>query len=170
MAVDVLGIKKTNRRDWFDENDASVTKLLNEKNKLHKKLLNTDDPGRIGVEQAFKELKLRLQWKIRHMKNKWWNKISAEIQRAFDYKDSKSLYSIIRQVFGPQPSTMVPLKSKDGSILIKDTVGIMTRWAKHFTDLFDNPSETDESVINGLPQKQNLTEMMTDPTQMYVYL
>ena len=98
------------------------------------------------------------------MKNRWWSEISAEIQRAYDCKDSKSLYSAIRQVFGPQPSTMVPLKSKDGSVIIKYAVGIMARWTEHFTDLFDNPSATDESVINGLPQKEILKEMMADPT------
>ena len=119
MAVDVLGIKKTNHRDWFDKNNASITKLLNEKNRLHEKLLSTDGPGRIAAEHE------RLQCETRHMKNRWWSEISADIQRAYDCKDSKSLYSAIRQVFGPQPSTMVPLKSKDGSVIIKDTVGIM---------------------------------------------
>ena len=39
---------------------------------------------------------------------------------------------------------MVPLKSKDGSVLIKDAVGIIARWSEHVTDLFDNSSATDE--------------------------
>ena len=59
---------------------------------------------------------------------------------------------------------MVLLKSKDGIVIIKDAVGIMARWTEHFTDLFDNTSATDESVINGLPQKEISTEMMADPT------
>ena len=116
------------------------------------------------AEQAFKELKSRLQCEIRHIENRWWSEISAEGQGAYDCKDSKSLYSTIRQVFGPQPSTVVPLKSMDGSVLIKDTLEIMARWTEHFTDLFDNPSTSDESIINGLPQKEILTEMMTNPT------
>ena len=157
-------VLKTNHRDWFDENNASITKLPNEKNRLHEKLLGTDGPGRIAAEQAFKEVKSRVQCEIRHVKNRWWSEISAEIQRVYDCRYSKSLYSTIRQVFGLQPSTMVPLKSKDGSVFIKDAVAIMTRWTDHFTDLFDNPSATDESVINLLPQKEILTEMMTDPT------
>ena len=165
VAVDVLGIKKTNHKDWFDENNASITKLLNEKkNRLHEKLRSTDGPGRTAAEHAFKEAKSRLQCEIRHMKNRWWSEISAEMQRAYDCKDLKSLYSAIRQVFGPQSSTMVPLKSKDGSVIIKDAVGIMARWTEHFTDLFDNTSATDESVINGLPQKEILKEMMADST------
>ena len=147
VAVDVLGMK----RDWFDENYTSITKLLKDQNRLHEKLLSTDGPGRIAAEQAFKEVKSRLQCEIRHMKNRWWSEISTEIQRAYDCKDSKPPYSTIKQVFGPQPSTVVSLKSKDGSVLIKDAVGIMARWTEHFTDLFDNPSATDQSVINGFP-------------------
>ena len=59
---------------------------------------------------------------------------------------------------------MVPVKSRDGSIFIKDAVGTMDRWTDHFTDLLDNPSATDESVIDGMSQKEILTAMMTDPT------
>ena len=70
------------------------------------------------------EVKWRLQCEIRHMKNSWCE-ISAKIHGACDCKDSNSLYSTIRQIFGPQPSTVVPLKSKDGSVLIKDAVGII---------------------------------------------
>ena len=56
--------------------------------------------------------------------------------------------------FSPRSTTInsgTLLKSKDRCVLIKDSVGIMARLAEHFTDLFDNPLATDESVINGLP-------------------
>ena len=67
--LDVLGIKKTNHRDCLMKTMPQFTKLLNEKNKLHEKLLSTDGPGKIAAEQVFKELKSRLQCEIRHMKN-----------------------------------------------------------------------------------------------------
>ena len=85
------------------------------------------------------------------MKTKWWSEVSAEMQRAYECRDSKALYNTIRLVFGSQPSKLV--KSKDGSVLIKDATGIMTRWTEHFTDLFDNPSVIDEAIIDGLPQR-----------------
>ena len=40
----------------------------------------------------------------------------------------------------------------------------MAQWNEHYTDLFDNPSAVDESVINGLPQKGIIAGKMTDPT------
>ena len=163
VGVDVLGLKNSKHRDWFYENDAAITKPLKEKNMLHEKVLSTEGAARIIAEKAFKEAKSRLQCEIRQMKNKWWSEVSAEMQRAYDCNDSKALYRTITQAFGPQSSTMAPLKSKDGSSLIKDAEGIIVRWTQHYTDLFDNPSTVDEAVINGLPQEDILVEMMTDP-------
>ena len=57
----------------------------------------------------------------------------------------------------------LPERSMDGSVLIKHDVGIMARWTEHYTDLFDNPSSVDESVINGLPQKGIIAGKMTVP-------
>ena len=82
------------------------------------------------------------------------------MQNAYDAKDSRSLYGIIRKVFGPQPPSVVPLKSKDGSALIKDTEGILSRRQEYFTELFCNPSVFNEDVISGLQQKEILVEMM----------
>ena len=96
MAVDIFGIQQTKRRDCFDENDTAITKLLNEKNRLHEKLLSSDGPAKIAAEQAFREVKWRLQYKIRQLKNNRWSKISAESRRAYDCKDSKSLYSTVQ--------------------------------------------------------------------------
>ena len=71
-------------------------------------------------KSSFKDAKSRVQREIRQMKNSWWASISAEMKRAYDAKDSRSVYSTIKKVFSPQPPSVVPLKSKDGSTLIKD--------------------------------------------------
>ena len=86
------------------------------------------------------------------MKNEWWSNISREVQSAYDRKDTKNLYTLLRQVFGPKSSPVAPLLSKDKSTLIKDPDKIMDRWREHFADLFFNPSVIDENIINSLPQ------------------
>ena len=40
----------------------------------------------------------------------------------------------------------------------------MKRWTEHFTDLFYNPSVINENVINNLPQKDIILEMMDHPS------
>ena len=115
-------------RDWFDDNDSVINKLLETRCSLHMKLLNSKGPERIAAEKAFKENKSSLQRELRQMKNRWWSDISVEVQNAYVRKDTKEFYNLIRQVFGPQVSSVVPMKSKDGFELIKDAEGIMLRW------------------------------------------
>ena len=54
VGVDVLGLKKSKHRDWVDENDAAITKLLKEKNMLHEKVLSTEGAARIIAEEGSK--------------------------------------------------------------------------------------------------------------------
>lgn len=54
--------------------------------------------------------------------------------------DTKSCYSLIRQVFGPPTSSITPLKAKDNANTIKGPEEILQQWEENFTDLFDNPS------------------------------
>ena len=98
------------------------------------------------------------------MKNQWWLDISERTQKAYDSKDAKTLYHLIRQVFGPQSASMVPLRWKDGSLLHKSPESIMKRWTEHFTDLFYNPSVIDDSVVNSLPRKDINHDVMDRPT------
>ena len=61
------------------------------------------------------------------MKNNWWSNISNEVQIVFDRHDSKTLYTLLRKIFGHKSSPVVPLKSLDGKTTIKDPVGILKR-------------------------------------------
>ena len=79
VGAEVLGYKQREHRDWLDENDASTTKLLETKNKLHVELLNATDARRTVAEKSFKEAKASLQCKIRQMKNNWWSEILIEM-------------------------------------------------------------------------------------------
>ena len=40
IGVDVLGLKKIKHRDWFNDNSVEINSLLDEKQKLHQKLVN----------------------------------------------------------------------------------------------------------------------------------
>ena len=41
--VDVLGLMKTKHRDWFSDNSIKINSLLDEKRKVHPRLLNCTD-------------------------------------------------------------------------------------------------------------------------------
>ena len=131
-------------------------------------LLNDNLKNRSAVEKKYKEHKATIQRELRKMKNEWWSNISREVQSAYDRKDTKDLYTLLRQVFGPKSSPVVPLLSKDKSTLIKDPDKILDRWREHFAELFFNPSVFDENIINSLPQLDTLHHMDQIPSVLEV--
>ena len=161
---EILGLKQKQHKDWFDDNDADINELLDRKHYLHQALLNENPHNLPAAENDFKQHKAIVQRELRRMKNEWWSKISLQVQTASDAKDAKRLYGLLRQVFGPQSSSIAPLKSKDDTSLTKDPEGIMKRWKEHFTDLFFNPSVVDETVIDSLPQRDLLHRMDRIPS------
>jgi len=79
------------------------------------------------------------------MRNRWWLNLSRDIQNAFDRNDSKNMYALMKQAFGPRHSSISPLLSKDKSTLFKNPTEILDRWTEHFSELFYNPSVVDAS-------------------------
>ena len=75
---------------------------------------------------------------------------------------------MLRQAYGPKSSSISPLPSKDGTILLKDSTSIQDRWTEHFSDLFFNPSIVDNNVIQNLPQYTILNDMAIPPTKVEV--
>ena len=62
------------------------------------------------------------------MENEWWERLAAEIQGYADENDSHNFYSAVKRAYGPQASrSLAPVRSADGSTLIKDTEGISKR-------------------------------------------
>ena len=98
------------------------------------------------------------------MKTRWWSNISLEVQSAFGQQDSKRFYGLLRQVFGPPSSSVVPVKSKDCSTIIKDSEGIMGRWKEHFTDLFFNPSVVNNAAVDSISLSGLIEELDAVPT------
>ena len=162
--ADILGFVENNHRDWFDENDANVKELLDTKHSLHQALLNSQPHEKAEATNALRKHKSLLQSELRRMKNSWWNKISHDIQCAANRNDSRAMYSLIRQAFGPKSSSVAPMKSSDGKSTVKDPDGIRDRWKEHFTNLFFNPSVVDNEVIDNLLQEDILTHMDNPPS------
>ncbi|XP_076032454.1 uncharacterized protein LOC143020174 [Oratosquilla oratoria] len=53
---------------------------------------------------------------------------------------------------GPSNVGPIPLRTKDGSTLLKDKNKIKTCWVEHFSELFNNDSPADETIFGGIPQ------------------
>ena len=82
----------------------------------------------IGFKTKAKYHRLRadIQREIRNTKDKWWIDKAAEIQGYADSHMSREFYSATRTIYGPTQRQTAPLRSKDGTTLIKDKKGIQT--------------------------------------------
>ena len=65
IGVDVLGLKKTKHRDWFNDTSVEINSLLDEKRNVHHELLNcTDREGeRLKIEYHNVRRKVQLRLK-----------------------------------------------------------------------------------------------------------
>ena len=160
-AYETLGPTKRKNQDWFDENDEEVTKLLEEKHRLHRVLINNKSPSN---QAAFNNIRSTVQHRLRQMQDSWLKQKAEEIQKYADQKDMKRFYDAIKTVYGPQPASSSPLLSADGQRLLTEKSHILDRWAEHFDAVLNRPSHINEEAINRLPQVDTNPNLDNSPT------
>lgn len=55
-------------------------------------------------------------------------------------------------MYGPSPHCLVPLRSKDGLVLLKDNESMATRWKEHYYELFNWDTTPEMEALEQLPQ------------------
>ena len=63
----------------------------------------------------------------------------------------KDFYATLREVYGPTSRNSHPIKSKDGRLLTTK-YEFKDRWVKHFSELLNNATKTDETVLGEIEQ------------------
>lgn len=149
-AFECLGPSTRKHKDWFDENCAEITQLLEDKRRAYK--AHIDDPTSTAKKDALRSARSTVQQKLREMQDSWLNAKADEIQRYADSHDMKNFYSGLKEVYGPTSSGSSPLLSADGSTLITEKEKILDRWAEHFNGVLNRPSTINDEAINRLPQ------------------
>jgi len=59
---------------------------------------------------------------------------------------------VLKSVYGPTQHAVYPVKSKDGSRVIKDHEGILSRWAERLSDLLNCVKPMDPALADLIPQ------------------
>nr|VZI19876.1 unnamed protein product [Spirometra erinaceieuropaei] len=110
-ALAVLGRACREHQDWFDDNDAAISNLLAEKNRLHKAYVHhpTDDN-----RAAFYRSRRQFQQRLREMPDAWTARKAEEIRGYADRNEWKNFFSAIKAVYGPPTKGTAPLLSADG--------------------------------------------------------
>jgi hypothetical protein len=89
VSHETLGMNKKHHKDWFDENDAEISMLLSQKQRLHKAHLDKPCPS---TKAACDNLRHTIQQKLRQMQDQWLLKKAEEIQQYADKHDMKQFY------------------------------------------------------------------------------
>jgi len=155
-SLETLGTATRKKKDWFDDNDADIHTLLQEKHNLHRAFQN--EPTSSSKKDAFTNIRSKVQSKLRAMKNSWLSQKAEEIQSYADRHDSR-FFASLKALYGPQPSGLAPLLSADETSLITEKTKILERWAKHFESILNRPSSINDTAINQLDQVETNYEM-----------
>lgn len=100
-----VGFINKKYKDWFDENGASVTCLLNN---LHSLYIAYADKGSQTKENHYKKAKHLAQAELREIKNYWWIRRTWELQIVADINDAKRFSSELKAVCGPHSTETSP--------------------------------------------------------------
>ncbi|BHF78566.1 hypothetical protein SprV_0602167900 [Sparganum proliferum] len=145
-ALAVLGRARRQHLDWFDDNDAVISNLLAEKNRLHKAYIDrpTEDN-----RAAFYRSRRLVQQRLREIQEAWTACKAEEIQGYADRNEWKNFFAAITTVYVPSTKGTAPLLSADGSTLLTEKTQILQRWAEHFRG---RPSTISNVAITHLSQ------------------
>ena len=149
---EVIGFKKKQNNDWFDLNDHELTMLIDKKREAYIKLRN--NPTSTHLKEDHRRIKTELQRIVRHKKNEYWRSKAEEIQSMADQNNSRAFFQATKEIYGPTVLGQVPLKSKDGSRLLKTKAEISDRWQEHFSELLNQDTTYDREILQVLPQHQ----------------
>ena len=160
-AIDILGFQTRKHRDWFDDNNVEICSMLKAKNKAHTACIS--NPSSIPLRQRFSKIRAEVQSKLRQLEDLWWRNLASEIQGYADTNDMQKFYDATKKIYGPTKRCNTPVRSADGSTLIKNGSGILERWAEHYCALLNHHTSSDHSVLEELPNLEMHHELDTAP-------
>ncbi|BHF79905.1 hypothetical protein SprV_0702302900 [Sparganum proliferum] len=114
-ALAVLGRARRQHQDWFDDNDAVISNLLAEKNRLHKAY--ADHPT-ADNKAAFYRSRRQLQQRLREMQDAWTARKAEEIQGYADRNEWKNFFSAIKALL-----LYEPFLTKSRKLKVQEDVG-----------------------------------------------
>ena len=149
--TETIGLSVYKHVDWFDGNNKEIMKLTEQTRQALTDYLNNNTSE--IKKKKHRRLKAKVQTETRSMKNIWWINKSKEMQGYVDKNDMKNFFSATRKVYGPNMHGPAPLRSKDGTQILKSELEILHRWKEHFQELLNRDTVVDVDVLALIPQQ-----------------
>ena len=78
--------------------------------------------------------------------------------------DLKRFYDALRTIYGPQSPSSTPILDAGGTKLITGKTQILERWAEHFQNVLNNPSNISDEAISRIPKVPLNNKLDTPPS------
>jgi hypothetical protein len=104
---------------------------------------------------------------LRLTRDEYWTAVADQLQKAYDDKDMKLYYKLIKEAHGPQLAGTTKgrqslngqhMKQKEGNERTRTQVELAARWVEHFTELFNQPGEVGSDIEKFLPAQRPMHE------------
>ena len=161
-AKENLGFRKRARKDWFDENSAEISKLIDAKRTA--RVDHQHDPASPRKLARYREAKATCQRTIRELENNWWQAKSTQLQFFADNRDMRNFYAGTKEIYGPQRSSVSKLKAADNTTVISERDEILHRWKEHFEALLNRPSTVSTDSLRNVPKRAIRPELSLPPS------
>ena len=116
------------------------------------------------LSEALKQPKADAQRNLRSMQDAWWSNLTAEMQAAADTINSRELYNLTKQAFGPKISRLTPLRSKDGKEVHTTMDKISNRSKELFSEKLNRKSLVDPAALERIQQRPKVDSLNDLPT------
>ena len=137
VAKEKIGRRRGSKREnWIQDK----TWLLIDEQKKAKSMTDRARSAEVMklYNERYKELNKAVKKSCLTDKNEWFKQKGEETQNAVCRNDTKTLYRIIRDLNGSQSNSNVPIKDKNGKVLL--TIEEQTnRWVEHFKEVLNQP-------------------------------
>nr|VZI50606.1 unnamed protein product [Spirometra erinaceieuropaei] len=140
--------------EGYTGNDDAISKLLAEKNRLHKAYV--DRPTEDNWAAFYRSRRL-VQQPLREMQDDWTARKAEEIQGYADRNECKN--SAIKAVCGPPTKATAPLLSADGSTPPTEKIRVLQQLAENFRGALNHPFTISDAAIARLPQVKTYSDL-----------
>ena len=147
ISEEVLGFTTYKNKDWFDENNQEIQKLLAKKRSSTKPNWLSYDVLRGGLPSVSFAASSSASFESSKRSGR---PIS---QRELNLGDYWGFYKALKAVYGPTHHVQSLLCSADGQVLFTEKASILSRWSEHFQSLFSADSIVQDPAVLRIPQQ-----------------
>ena len=149
-AESTIGREKRDQPDWFLENAHVITPLIEKKNQVHRKMLQSNS---IQHRREFRKHQRIVKMAVHKAKDEWVRNVALEGAEAS--KDGRTRWKSIRKLqmahSGRRPTRQTALLKENGE-LTASPEEVTARWHGHFKRILNIPTEYKEEVIAEIQQ------------------